>query len=114
MSVGPEAERSPGRTVEAIPVGEERRCGGGGCDAWQPALVHENGSGGRVVKFNSSSAVGAKCGVWQVSHPHSFSCVQVGQVFGGRGRMPTTEAVEVACAEVSQPVIWWQVTQRAE
>jgi hypothetical protein len=47
---------------------------------------------------------GAKWGVWQTSHPHSFSCVYVGHVFGGRGKIPTTDAVEVACAEPFHPV----------
>ena len=68
-------------------------------------MVHENGSGDAAVKFSSSSAVGAKCGVWQTSHAHSLSCPYVGYVFGGRGKIPTTEAVEVACAEALHPVI---------
>ena len=84
----------------------------GGSVEWQ--LVHRNGVGGSAVKLSSCSAVGAKCGVWQASQPHSSSCVQVGQVFGGRGRSPTTEAVEVACAELAQSVTWWQVMQSAE
>jgi len=87
---------------------------GGGSEEWHPALVHEKGSGGAEVKSRSCSAVGAKWGVWQASHPHSFSCVQAGQAFGGLGRMPDTGAVEVAWADVVHPVIWWQVVHSAE
>ena len=73
---------------------------------WQPAVVHEYGSGAAGdVKFKSSGAVGAKCGVWHTSQPHSFKCVYVGHVFGGRGKIPSTEAVEVACADCVHPVI---------
>jgi hypothetical protein len=103
MSAAPDPALDPGRTAAAR--GEVRGWGGPGSDEWQPALVHEKGLGGAAVKFNNSSAVGAKCGVWQTSHPHSFICVHVGQVFGGLGRMPATEEVEVACADPCQPLI---------
>ena len=79
-------------------------CGWPGRDAWQPVVVHENG-GGSAVKFSRRSAVGAKWGVWQASQPHSLSWVYAGHVFGGRGRMPTTDAVDVAWAELVHPAI---------
>src|SRR5512132_2761774 len=78
--------------------GEAAGWGAAGSDAWQPAEVQVKGSGGAVVKFRSCSPVGAKCGVWHVSHPHSPSVVQVGQVFGGRGSSPATDTLEVAWA----------------
>ena len=45
-----------------------------GSEAWQPSVVHEK-AGGPAVKLSRLPAVGAKWGVWQVSHPHSLSCV---------------------------------------
>src|SRR5262245_29431298 len=92
--------RPPIPATAPAPLGFARCCGGGS-DEWQPALVQENGSGGWSVKLSSDSAVGAKWGVWHVSHPHSFSCVQVGHVFGGLGRTPTTDSVDVAWAEAA-------------
>jgi len=75
--------------------------------------VHEK-AGGPAVKLRRCSAVGAKCGVWHASHPHSFSCEKLGQVFGGLGRTPTTEADEVAWTDAGHPAIWWQEVQSAE
>lgn len=74
MSTIPGRAEAPPSTADARPV-RPATWGVEGSSVWHPSVVQEKGAGGDAVKFSSSSAVGAKCGVWHVSQPHSASCV---------------------------------------